>query len=41
LAESAQRFADAWRRAERGEAVSEEHLSFESLMGLLKTLSPE
>ena len=31
----------AWRRAERGEAVREEHLSFESLEGLLATLSPK
>jgi len=28
---SGQRFVDAWRRAERGDPVHEEHLSFESL----------
>ena len=41
LETSGQRFIDAWRRAERGEAVHEEHLSFESLEGLLATLSPK
>jgi predicted transcriptional regulator len=41
LARSGQRFVDAWRRAERGERVREEHLSFENLEALLKTLSPK
>src|SRR5262249_48582582 len=41
LRESGQRFVDAWRRAERGERFHEEHLSFESLEALLKTLSPK
>ena len=41
LAESGQRFVAAWRRAERGEKVCEEHLSFESLEKLLATLSPK
>jgi predicted transcriptional regulator len=41
LATSGRRFVEAWRRAERGEPVHEEHLSFESLEGLLATLSPK
>ena len=41
LEESGRRFVDAWRRAERGEPVHEEHLSFESLEGLLATLTPK
>jgi predicted transcriptional regulator len=41
LEESGRRFVGAWRRAERGERVHEEHLSFESLEGLLATLSPK
>ncbi|MSP49692.1 MAG: hypothetical protein EXQ95_10250 [Alphaproteobacteria bacterium] len=41
LVASGQRFVDAWRRAERGEQVREEHLSFESLEGLMATLSPK
>jgi len=41
LAGSGRRFVQAWRRAERGERVQEEHLSFESLEGLLTTLSPK
>lgn len=41
LAASGRRFVDAWRRAERGEAVHEEHLSFESFEGLLATLTPK
>ena len=41
LAASGQRFVDAWRRAERGERIREEHLSFESFEGLLSTLSPK
>ncbi|HEY7245344.1 MAG TPA: transcriptional regulator [Xanthobacteraceae bacterium] len=38
---SGRRFVLAWRRAERGEPVHEEHLSFESLEKLLATLSPK
>ena len=34
------RFADAWRRAERGEAVQERHLSFDSFETLARTLTP-
>lgn len=41
LEASGRRFIDAWQRAERGEPVLEEHLSFESLEGLLATLSPK
>jgi predicted transcriptional regulator len=41
LQASGQRFVDAWRRAERGEQVREEHLSFETLEVLLATLSPK
>jgi predicted transcriptional regulator len=41
LAESGRRFVEAWQRAERGETVREEHLSFESFEGLLATLSPK
>ena len=36
----AQRFIDAWHRAERGEVVDEHHLSFESWAGLAKVLTP-
>ena len=41
LAEAGRRFIEAWHRADRGERVREEHLSFESLEGLLTTLSPK
>jgi predicted transcriptional regulator len=41
LATAGQRFVDAWRRTERGDAVREEHLSFESFEGLPATLSPK
>ena len=41
LKASGQRFVEAWRRAERGDPVHEEHLSFERLEGLLATLSPK
>jgi predicted transcriptional regulator len=34
------RFSDAWRRAERGEAVNERHLSFDSFETLTRTLMP-
>jgi predicted transcriptional regulator len=37
----AQRFVDAWHRAERGEAVEEHHLSFESWAGLTSVLTPK
>ena len=36
----AQRFIDAWHRAERGEAVKEHHVSFESWQGLARVLTP-
>ena len=36
----ARRFIDAWHRAERGEAVEEHHLSFESWAGLVGVLTP-
>lgn len=35
----ARRFIDAWHRAERGEAVDEHHLSFESWEGLSAVLT--
>jgi predicted transcriptional regulator len=37
----AQRFIDAWHRAERGEAVEERHVSFESWEGLARVLTPK
>jgi predicted transcriptional regulator len=37
----AQRFIDAWHRAERGEAVEEHHVSFESWEGLARVLTPK
>jgi predicted transcriptional regulator len=37
----ARRFVDAWHRAERGEAVDERHLSFESWEGLARVLTPK
>jgi predicted transcriptional regulator len=37
----AQRFVDAWHRAERGEAVDEHHLSFESWEGLAGVMTPK
>ena len=36
----ARRFIDAWHRAERGEAVDERHLSFESSGGFARVLTP-
>jgi predicted transcriptional regulator len=36
----ARRFIDAWHRAERGEAVDEHHLSFESWARLVGVLTP-
>lgn len=36
-----QRFADAWHRAERGEAVDERHVTFFDLEALLAALSPK
>ena len=36
----ARRFIDAWHRAERGEAVDEHHLSFESWASLVSVLTP-
>ena len=35
----ARRFIDAWHRAERGAAVDERHLSFESWEGLARVLT--
>ena len=35
----AQRFIDAWHRAERGETVDERHLSFERWEGLARVLT--
>ena len=40
-AASRQRFIDAWRRAERGEAEAETHLSFASWELLARTLTPK
>ncbi|CAO3402962.1 hypothetical protein VH569_32705 [Azospirillum sp. 11R-A] len=39
--EFAGRFSDAWRRAERGEPVSERHLSFDSFETLARALTPK
>jgi predicted transcriptional regulator len=36
-----QRFIDAWRRAERGEAVNETNLTFLDLESLLAALTPK
>ena len=36
--EAAQRFVDAWRRAERGETFRERHLAFESWEALARAL---
>jgi predicted transcriptional regulator len=36
----ARRFVDAWHRAERGEAVDEHHVSFESWERLIGVLTP-
>ena len=38
-AEASRRFADAWHRAERGEAVDERHLAFESWEALSRVLT--
>lgn len=35
------RFVDAWRRAERGEAVEETNVTFRNLETLLATLTPK
>lgn len=35
----ARRFIEAWHRSERGEAVAEHHLSFESWEGLARVLT--
>ena len=35
------RFVDAWRRAERGEAVSETNVTFRDLETLLTALTPK
>jgi predicted transcriptional regulator len=37
----ARRFVSAWHRAERGEALEERHLSFESWDGLARLLTAE
>jgi predicted transcriptional regulator len=37
----AQRFIDAWHRAERGEAVEEHHVSFGSWESLARVLTPK
>lgn len=37
--EAARRFVDAWHRAERGEAVHERHLAFESWEALARVLT--
>lgn len=38
-ADASRRFADAWRRAERGEAVFERHVAFESWDALARVLT--
>jgi predicted transcriptional regulator len=35
------RFIDAWHRAERGEEVNEEHITFRNLEALLAALTPK
>lgn len=35
------RFVDAWHRAERGEAVSERHLAFDSFETMTRILTPK
>jgi predicted transcriptional regulator len=40
LADMGARFVDAWRRAERGEPVSESHVTFLDLDTMMGTLSP-
>lgn len=37
----AKRFIDAWHRAERGEAVSERHLSFDTFETMTGVLTPK
>ena len=37
--EASQRFVDAWHRAERGEALKERHLAFESWDALARVLT--
>lgn len=39
-ADFANRFTDAWRRAERGETVDERHLSFDSFEAMARVLTP-
>lgn len=39
--EMGQRFIDAWHRAERGEEVSESHVTFPDLETLLSELTPK
>ncbi|MDR3515549.1 MAG: hypothetical protein P4M00_07025 [Azospirillaceae bacterium] len=41
LEDMGQRFIDAWHRAERGETVSETHVTFHDLPALLATLTPK
>jgi len=35
------RFVEAWHRAERGEAITERHLSFDSFETMTRTLTPK
>ena len=41
LEDMGQRFADAWRSAERGDLVSETHITFQDLPALLAALTPK
>jgi len=41
LEDMGQRFIDAWHRAERGETVSETHITFHDLPALLAALTPK
>jgi predicted transcriptional regulator len=41
LEDMGRRFIDAWRSAERGEAVSETHVTFHDLPALLSALTPK
>ena len=41
LDDMGQRFVDAWHRAERGEDISERHLSFDGFETLTRVLTPK
>ena len=41
LDQTAERFVDAWKRAEAGDRTPQRHLSFDNLETLLKVLTPK